>query len=300
MSSIPEQELEYHYSPSRWSHRMSPQEVLESHNKVLNEYTREAKWCLDVEADISYGSTEKQKLDVYTQKNSAGKKGSPIFAYIQGGFWQETSVGRENAGFLAQPLTAAGATVITIGHELCPDVSLDEILSEVKQAMYFIFKLAKERHSSGIYLSGHCAGATLAAMMLAASFQDDDAFDSELIKGAVLLSGVYDLRPLVKTSVNDPLRLTEEDAWKLSPANFVKDIARHSAQRDVLIAVGEYDPPEFRRQNGELEKSLRDSGVRARYMDIPDADHFNMVEKLCQPSYSLTKECLRLMKLPNK
>ncbi|KAK7497001.1 hypothetical protein BaRGS_00011737, partial [Batillaria attramentaria] len=293
-------ELDYHYSCSRWSHRMGPQEVMESHVRTTFEGSREAQWCLDVELDVSYGPTERQKLDVYTQKNSAGQKGSPIFVHIHGGYWQEKVITKDNSSFMAIALTAAGATVIVIDYEQCPDVSLDEIVAEVKQALYFVFKLAKERQSSGIYLCGHSAGAHLAALMLMTSFQDDDAFDSELIKGAVLVSGVYDLRPLVKTSINDALKLTEEDAWCFSPANFVRDIARHSSQRDILIVVGECDPPEFRRQSGEFEKSLRDCGLQTRYMDIPDTDHFNVIEKLQSSSYSLTKECLRLMGLNSK
>lgn len=300
MASIPDKELDYHYSPSRWSHRMGPQEVQEAHVRTLDEACREAQWCLDVESDISYGPTERQKLDVYTKKNSAGQKGSPFFVYIHGGYWQEKIITKNNSAQMAVPFTSAGATVISIDYEQCPDVSMDEIVAEVKQALYFIFKLAKERHSSGIYLCGHSAGAHLAAFMLMTSFQDDDAFDSELIKGAFLVSGVYDLCPLVKTSVNDPLKLTEEDAWRFSPANFVQDIAHHSGKRDIVIAVAEFDPPEFRRQSGEFEKNLMDSGVRTRYMDIPDTDHFSVVEKLQNKSYTFTKECLRLMGLFTK
>ncbi|GFN94427.1 kynurenine formamidase, partial [Plakobranchus ocellatus] len=90
--------------------------------------------------------------------------------------------------------------------------------------------------------------------MLMSSFSDYDAFDSELIKGAVLVSGVFDVRPLTKTSTNDSLKLTEEEAWRLSPMSLVDDIAIQSRHRHIIIAVGEYDPPEFRRQSGEMEK----------------------------------------------
>lgn len=300
MSSIPDKELDYHYSPSRWSHRMGSQEVLESHIKTVSDGSREAQWCLNVDADISYGPTERQKLDIYSQKNSAVKKGAPIFVFLHGGYWEEKMLTKDNSSYMAVPLTSAGATVVVVDYELCPDVSMDEIVAEVKRSMYYIFRLAKERQAGGIYLSGHSAGAHLAALMLMTSFQDDDAFDSELIKGAVLVSGIYDLRPLVKTSVNDSLKLTEEDAWRFSPANFIQEIAMQSRGRDILIVVGEYDPPEFRRQSGEFEKSLRDCGIRTRYMDIPDTDHFNVMEKLQSATYSLTKETLRLMGLQSK
>ncbi|RUS77445.1 hypothetical protein EGW08_014798 [Elysia chlorotica] len=133
--------------------------------------------------------------------------------------------------------------------------------------------------------------------MLMGTFSDDDAYDSELIKGAVLVSGVYDVRPLIKTSNNEPLKLTEEEAWRLSPMNVVDDISQLSRQRHIIVAVGEYDPPEFRRQSGEMEKALRDRGVKTSYVDVPDTDHFNVVDRLRDGKYMLTKECIRLMGL---
>ncbi|KAH9498994.1 hypothetical protein Btru_004151 [Bulinus truncatus] len=296
MSSIPVQELEYHYSPSRWSHRMSRDEVLSAHIEALAQGSRNALWTLDSETEIAYGQSERQKLDIFYKKNSA-KKGAPIFMYFHGGYWQTKEIGREISSFSAVPLCNAGASVISVGFDLAPDVSLNSILLQAKKALHLVIKLAKERQSSGIYLAGHSAGAHIAAMLLMTSLSQYDSFDCELVKGAVLISGVYDLRPLVKTTINEPLKLTEEDAWRFSPQNFVQEIAHQSQQRHIIIAVGEYDPPEFRRQSGEMEQMLRNFGVKTSYLDIPDVDHFNVVEKLSETYYVLTQECIRLMGL---
>uniref|UniRef100_A0A2C9LT27 Alpha/beta hydrolase fold-3 domain-containing protein n=1 Tax=Biomphalaria glabrata TaxID=6526 RepID=A0A2C9LT27_BIOGL len=226
MTSIPVQELEYHYSPSRWSHRMGPDEVINAHLETTAQGSRNSLWTLDSELEISYGDSERQKFDIFYKKNAP-----------------------------------------------------------------------KKAHDSGIYLAGHSAGAHIAAMMLMASLSQYDAFDSDLIKGAVLISGVYDLRPLVKTSNNEALRLSETEAWRFSPLNFVQEIAHESQHRHVVVAVGEYDPPEFRRQSGEMEQMLRNFGVKTSYLDVPDVDHFNIVEKLSESKYILTQECIRLMGL---
>ncbi|XP_071111598.1 kynurenine formamidase-like [Haliotis cracherodii] len=292
--AIPEKELDYHYSPSRWSHRYGPDEVIDAHIKSVTEGSKVAHWCLDCDSDIPYGTGKKQKLDIFNAKN-AKRNGLPILVYIHGGYWQNLSL--EMSGFMAPPLCKAGATVISVGYDLAPEASMDRIVSEIKQAMRYILRYAKEHQSRGIYLCGHSAGGHLASMVLACEFAEDDAFDSEMIKGAALVSGVYDLRPLTKTYVNDPLKLNEEDAWRFSPANFVSEIAGLSQQRDILIAVAEYDPPEFRRQSADMEKDLSSRKVKTRYMDISDTDHFDVIEKLQKDSYSLTKEILRLMKL---
>ncbi|XP_059138908.1 kynurenine formamidase-like [Physella acuta] len=296
MTSIPDQELEYHYSPSQWSHRMSPNEVIADHLDAQAQGSKHSLWTLDCETEISYGDSERQKLDIFDKRNSS-KKGAPIMVYFHGGYWQVKELGREVSSCLAVPLCNAGATVVVVGYDLTPDVTLDTIIQQIKKAIYYVIDLAKERESKGIYLSGHSAGGHLAAMMLMSSFSDFDPFDCELIKGAMLVSGVYDLRPLTKTSNNVALKLTEEDAWRLSPQNFVKEIAQQSQHRHIVLAVGEYDPPEFRRQSGEMEKMLRKFGVKTSYLDIPDTDHFSVVDKLNEPGYLLTKECIRLMGL---
>ncbi|XP_055898041.1 kynurenine formamidase-like isoform X2 [Biomphalaria glabrata] len=296
MTSIPVQELEYHYSPSRWSHRMGPDEVINAHLETTAQGSRNSLWTLDSELEISYGDSERQKFDIFYKKN-APKKGAPILIYFHGGYWQIKEIGRTTSSFPAVPLCNAGAIVIPVGYDLAPDVSLDTILLQAKKALHLVIKLAKERQNSGIYLAGHSAGAHIAAMMLMASLSQYDAFDSDLIKGAVLISGVYDLRPLVKTSNNEALRLSETEAWRFSPLNFVQEIAHQSQHRHVVVAVGEYDPPEFRRQSGEMEQMLRNFGVKTSYLDVPDVDHFNIVEKLSESKYILTQECIRLMGL---
>ncbi|XP_041368286.1 kynurenine formamidase-like [Gigantopelta aegis] len=292
--AIPPKELDYHYSPSRWSHRMGSDEVIEAHINTVTQASREATWLLNCDGEISYGSGPLQKLDIFTAKN-AQIKGVPIFVFIHGGYWH--MMGRAKSSFLAPPLAKAGSTVVIVGYDLAPAVTMDKIVSEIKQAIRFVLKLAKERQSSGVYLCGHSAGAHLAAVMLACEFSDDDAFDSEIIKGAFLVSGVYDLRPLVQTTVNEPLKMTENDAWRLSPFSFVGEIAAQSRQRDILFAVAEYDSPEFRRQSAEMEKELRSRGVKTRFIDVPDTDHFDVIEKLKKEDYSLTKEMIRLMHL---
>ncbi|BFZ20781.1 hypothetical protein BsWGS_23820 [Bradybaena similaris] len=296
MTSIPDQELEFHYSPSRWSHRMGPDEVIANHVDAVEKGSRISMWTLDCEAAVSYGNSERQKMDIFCKKN-VPKRGAPIMVYIHGGYWQIKELNRENSSFPAVPLCNAGATFIALDHDLAPEVSLDTIIFQVKKALQLIINLAKERHSSGIYLIGHSAGAHLAIMMLMAEFSEEDDFDSELIRGAVLVSGVYDLRPVAKTSNNVALKLSEDEAWRYSPLNFIQEISHQSQHRHIIVAVGEYDPPEFRRQSGEIEKMLRDNGVKTNYIDVPDVDHFNIVDKLAEPGYFLTKECIRLMGL---
>ncbi|RUS74626.1 hypothetical protein EGW08_017606 [Elysia chlorotica] len=146
MTTIPDQELDYHYSPSRWSHRMGPDEVIADHIESFDRASKESLWTLQAELGVSYGESHKEKMDVF-HKIGAEKRGAPIFVYFHGGYWQIKQIGRENSSFMAVPLCNAGATVVVVGYDHAPDVSMGTIILQVKRAMKLIITLAKERYS---------------------------------------------------------------------------------------------------------------------------------------------------------
>jgi len=287
------EELELQYSPSRWSHRLGPNEVIPAHVKALTEGSELAKSTVECELGFPYGLSENEKLDIFGANTLPSE--APIFVYIHGGYWQDLN--REMSSFMVLPLTSAGAVVVVIGYDLAPKASLDEIVRQVKKGVAFVLNMAKRRGSSGVYLCGHSAGGQLAAMMLAQDWMNECMVSNSLIKGAVLVSGVYDLRPLVNTYVNDALKMTEEDALRNSPVNCQDVIIERSRQRKLLVVVGEHDPPEYKRQSIAFNTSLLGGGVQSIFMQIGDTDHFNVIDNLRQEDYTLTKEILRLMGL---
>lgn len=286
-------ELEHAYSPTRWSHRMGADDVLKAHIKTLTEGSSLAKESVECEIGFSYGLSENEKFDMFGSKTLPGD--APIFVYIHGGYWQD--LGREMSSFMAPSLCKAGAVVVSIGYDLAPKVNMDEIVSQVKKAVSFVLSMATRRGSSGVYLCGHSAGAHLAALMLLQNWLEETMVSSSMIKGAALVSGVYDLRPLVNTYVNDPLKMSEEDAVRNSPMTYLDKIAEFSQNRRFLVAYGDHDPPEFQRQSTEFNNALVSRRIQSTLMVIPDTDHFNVIENLQLEDYSLTKEILKLMNL---
>ncbi|KAF6092105.1 arylformamidase [Phyllostomus discolor] len=109
--------------------------------------------------------------------------------------------------------------------------------------------------------------------------------------GFFLLSGIYDLEPLVHTSQNAPLLLTPEDAQRISPQRLLEAAPRQPADPAcrVLVIVGQHDSPEFLRQSREFYQTLCRGGWRASFEELQDVDHFEIVWKLTQKDYVLNQ-----------
>ncbi|XP_074777944.1 kynurenine formamidase isoform X2 [Athene noctua] len=142
----------------------------------------------------------------------------------------------------------------------------------------------------GIYLCGHSAGAHLAAMALSTDWSEYGAVPD--IRGAVLVSGVYDLEPILHTYVNDALNMSREVAQRNSP---VLCVAPAPAACEVLVAVAQHDSPEFRRQSREYGQALRAAGWNVSLLDLAGVDHFDIIEKLSEESYVLTQMILNMV-----
>ncbi|XP_058435955.1 kynurenine formamidase isoform X8 [Marmota monax] len=111
------------------------------------------------------------------------------------------------------------------------------------------------------------------------------------VEGFFLVSGVYDLQPLVFTSQNAPLLMTLEDAQRNSPQRHL-EVARTQPVDPacpVLVAVGQHDSPEFHRQSREFQQALCRGGWRASFEELRDVDHFEIIENLTQKDDALTQ-----------
>ncbi|XP_069655612.1 kynurenine formamidase isoform X2 [Haliaeetus albicilla] len=139
----------------------------------------------------------------------------------------------------------------------------------------------------GIYLCGHSAGAHLAAMVLSTDWTEYGVAPD--IKGAVLVSGVYDLEPILHTYVNDVLNMSREVAQRNSPMLCISPAVPAAAACEVLVAVAQHDSPEFRRQSQEYGQALRAAGWSVSLLDLAGVDHFDIIEKLAEDSYVLTQ-----------
>ncbi|XP_049575850.1 kynurenine formamidase [Syngnathus scovelli] len=286
-TSMKKDELEKQYSPSRWSHRMEADDVIKAHLKALKEGTDRARSLAQTLLNVPYGEGEGEKLDAYIPTTKS--LDLPLVIYLHGGYWQFLS--KEESGFMAVPLIDKGVVVVAVGYDTAPRGNMDLMVSQVRRSVVSVVQ--QYSHISGLYLCGHSAGAHLAAMVLSTDWSQYSV--KPQIKGAFLVSGIYDLLPILSTYVNEPLKMTEEVAIRNSPSKLIPQVKLSSSSCQFVVAVAEYDSPEFRKQSEDYYNTLKANGLNVTLEDVSNTDHFNIIEQLVDGDYHLTKLLLKMM-----
>ncbi|XP_038633207.1 kynurenine formamidase isoform X4 [Scyliorhinus canicula] len=281
------EELEKQYSPSRWSHRIDKDVVIEAHIREITKGTEKGRNVAQTWLDVAYGQGDGEKLDIYLPLNPS--TAPALLIYFHGGYWQLLS--KDLSGFMVPPLVNSGAIVVAVDYALAPKGDMDLIVSQVRRSVAFIVQ--QYSALSGVYLCGHSAGAHLGAMVLCTDWAEYGVFPD--IKGALLVSGIYDLCPIVHTSVNDPLQMTEGDALRNSPLQFVNIMKRHGGNCEIVVSVAQYDSDEFKKQSEEYYQAVKAAGLNVCFQNVPNTDHFDIIEKLVEENYELTQVLLKMM-----
>jgi arylformamidase len=238
--------------------------------------------------DRRYGEAPGETMDLFPARKGDGS----CMMFIHGGYWR--SLDKSDFSFLAPAWVDAGVSLAVVNYDLCPKVSVEEIVRQMLHASRWLWLNAEQygMDEDRLYVSGHSAGGHLAAMMMAALWPVFDArLPKDLFKGALAVSGIYDLRPLIEVEWLQPdLRLDEASALKVSPA-FLPPATR----APVMTCVGGHETSEFKRQSGMLGERWR--GAFAGDIPMPGTHHFSVVDGLADQSSALFAGARKLMKL---
>jgi arylformamidase len=226
---------------------------------------------------MPYGPGERQEIDIFAP--DAPQDGATVL-FIHGGYWQ--ALDRSSFSHLARGLNAHGLTVAIPSYDLCPKVRVGEIVDEMRQACRAL------RDRGPLVVAGHSAGGHLAACLLATDWASV-GLPAELAGRAYAISGLFDLKPLVPTSVNRALGLSEREAERLSPFFWVPPAGR------VLDAVaGGDESAEYLRQSRSIVERWGAAGVRTRFEAVPGANHFTVIAGLADPNSAMTRRVAEL------
>lgn len=222
--------------------------------------------------DLAYGDGERQKIDLYP----ADAPNAPLHMYVHGGYWQRGE--RRDNHFVAEGLGDHGVNVALVGYDLCPAVSIEEVVSQVRAALAWLWRRADSLgfDADRIQVSGHSAGGHLTAMLMATHWPDQGAdLPADLIHSGIAISGLYTLEPLRHTSINEAVGMDAETARRLSPA-----LLPRAASAALTLAVGGLESAEFHRQADTLAGRWRGTGGELSVLEVPDTNHFTIVESL--------------------
>jgi arylformamidase len=236
---------------------------------------------------IAYGSGPRHVIDVFAgdDRDKSNSK-APLVVFIHGGYWQ--ALDGSWFSHMARGLNAHGIGVAVPTYDLCPQVSVADIIMQMREAM---LELAK--FSEALIVSGHSAGGHLAACMLATDWKAyDDSLPPQLVRAAYAISGLFDLEPLIQTSINKALGLDQAEARAASPLFW-----QPPSHGSLDAVVGEAESAEYHRQSKTIVKTWDEAGIAARYGSIPAANHFTAIAPLADPGSAMT---LRLKELAGR
>lgn len=277
---MPTIDYENEYNTRAWSPGFEQAFARREANSAAyrEETTRQGR----AELGVRYGSSERQFVDLF--KPAQAVEGQPLAAFIHGGYWRAQTP--EMYSNLARGLNAHGVTVAMIGYDLCPTVMIGDIVAQVRAACLFLWRRTRRR----MLVFGHSAGGHLTSCMVATDWKSfDPHVPEDLAPAGYAISGLYELEPLLSTSMNDDLRLDAKAAERLSP--ILWDVP---AGRVLDAVVGGAESPEFQRQSRTLAEAWRQDEIETRFEAVPGANHFTVIEPIADPDSAMVKRLLEL------
>lgn len=236
--------------------------------------------------DVAYGEGERERIDFFPGAKADGR----LFVFVHGGYWR--SMDKSDFSFIALPYVRRNVSVAVINYSLFPGITMPELVQQVRNACAWV-GANSWRHGAPcqeLHLGGWSAGAHLVAM--AASMENGSTTSSPIVEVASVLaiSGVFDLRPLLRTSANADLKLDETTAMQNSP-RFLRP--RQSQRMALLWGGNETDA--FREQSRALQNSWQHMGVGICAEEVSGLHHYSVMNELAEEDSRVLQHSLDLL-----
>jgi arylformamidase len=235
------------------------------------------------ETGLAYGESPRQKIDLFWP--GAGRD-TPLALFIHGGYWR--SLDPSAFSHLAAGANAHGIALALVGYDLCPAVPIETIIDQVRAATVFLYR----RHGRRLVAAGHSAGGHLSACLVATDWKArGGGLPADLVPAGLSISGLFDLAPLMHTSMNQDLRVDAGNVQRISPLAW--DVVR---DRVFEAWVGGDESAEFLRHSRDVSEKWGGKGVKTRYVEVSGANHFTVLDPLAEPKSSMTARLVELVK----
>jgi arylformamidase len=239
---------------------------------------------------VAYGPTEIEKLDIYKTPRS----NAPVNIFIHGGAWRNGQA--KDSAYLAEMFINAGAHLVIPDFVQVQDAggSLVPMAQQVRAAVAWVYKNAARfgGNPDRIYITGHSSGAHLAGCVLVTDWQKDFNLPANILKGGLVISGMYDLKPVRLSKRSEYVKFTDEIEQALSSQRHLEKL-----NAPVIVAYGSQETPEFQRQNREFAAALKAAGKPVELIVGEGFNHFEMQETIGNPYGIGGRAALKMMGL---
>lgn len=239
--------------------------------------------------DLAYGEEPIQKLDIYAPKDA---KNAPVLIDIHGGGW--TAGSKNPRALQAQSVNAIGAIWVPIDYGLAPEYSMDQMIDHVRRAISWIYRNIAQYGGDPdqLFVFGNSAGAHLAGTALMPAWPHKYGIPENVIKGAVLTSGVFDLEVVLHAlpGPQEALKMTLAYALHASP---ILHLPEHLIP--IIVAYGQDELEGFILESKNYALALKKAGFDVTLIEVPAAHHFDMINELANTHGQLFKAVKKML-----
>ena len=239
---------------------------------------------------VAYGSTEIEQLDIY----KTHRPNAPVNVFIHGGAWRNGQA--KDSAYLAEMFLNAGAHLVIPDFVQVQDAAgnLMPMAQQVRSAVAWVYKNAASfgGDPNRLYITGHSSGAHLSGCVLVTDWEKDFSLPADILKGGLLMSGMYDLKPVRLSKRSEYVKFTDEIEQALSSQRHIDKL-----NAPIIVAYGTQETPEFQRQNREFAAAVKAAGKPVELIVGEGFNHFEMQETLGNPYGIGGRAALKLMGL---
>ena len=245
-----------------------------------------ARASMDYEDALSFGPSGEETLDLFPAGDD-----TPLFVFVHGGYWRALS--KNESSFMAPCLAGHGIATAAINYTLRPYASMDEITAEVCRAMAWLYHNGRRYgcDPERMFVAGSSAGGHLGGMLVSGGWHAEFDVPENIIKGGVLLSGLYELEPVRLCYSNEWVGLDKDSALRNSPQHHLPDMGC-----PLILSYGGSETDEFKRQSEDYAAAWRAAGFEADCFEITERNHFDIPFELTDPGSVLMSKFLKMVK----
>jgi arylformamidase len=280
-----QQELDAAYDQSKYA----PNQALVQERRLTN--SARARAALGAPLRLAYGASAIEGLDVYRTQRA----GAPVNVFIHGGAWRNGRA--SDFAYLAEIFVHAGAHSVILDFTNIDDAggNLMTMARQVRSAVAFVYKNAASfgGDPDRLYVSGHSSGGHLAGTVVTADWEKDFGLPADVVKGGLLCSGMYDLKPVRLSHRSSYVKFTDEIEDELSALRHLDRCVC-----PLIVGYGTCETPEFQRQARDFAAALEAAGKPVKLLVGQAYNHFEMLETLANPYGLLGRAVLEQMGIP--
>ena len=224
----------------------------------------------------AYGASEYEQLDIYKTR----KPNAPVNVYVHGGAWRNGKA--KDFAFAAEMFVNAGANFVVLDFMQIQETggNLLPMAQQVRNAVAWVYKNAVRfgADPSRVYITGHSSGAHLSGCALVTDWQKDFGLPPDVLKGGLLISGMYDLKAVRLSKRSEYVKFTDQVEQALSSQRHLDKL-----HAPITVAYGTQETPEFQRQSRDFAAAVKAAAKPVELIVGESLNHFEMQETLGNP-----------------